>query len=101
NVVEFIDEPIRDETYVHRYRSTGYALAQSFGYKIDYSNGNGMFNSQEELDDYLSTTSYGFGVPRVGYFKYTDLNEDGVVDDKDQVPIGASGIPGITYGFGL
>lgn len=101
NIVKFIDEPIRDETYVHRYRSTGYSLGQSFGYKIDYSNGNGMFNSQEELDNYLATTSYGFGVPRVGYFKYTDLNEDGVVDDKDQVPIGASSIPGITYGFGL
>jgi len=101
NVVKFIDEPIRDETYVNRYRSTGYALGQTFGYKIDYSNGNGMFNSQEELDQYLTTTSYGFGVPRVGYFKYADLNEDGVVDDKDQVPIGASSIPGITYGFGL
>lgn len=101
NVVKFIDEPIRDESYVHRYRGTGYAMGQNFGYKIDYSNGNGMFNSQEELDSYLATTSYGFGVPRVGYFKYEDLNKDGVVDDKDQVPIGASSIPGITYGFGM
>lgn len=101
NVVRFIDEPIRDESYVHRYRQTGYALGQSFGYQIDYSNGNGMFNTQEELDAYLATTTYGFGVPRLGYFKYIDQNADGVVDDKDQVPIGASSIPGITYGFGL
>ena len=101
NMVKFMDEPIRDESYIHRYRQTGFPLGQSFGYKIDYSNGNGMFNSQQELDDYLATTSYGFGVPRVGYFKYTDLNEDGVVDDKDQVPLHASSIPGITYGFGL
>lgn len=101
NEVEFYDEPIRDESYVHRYRVTGHSLTQGFGYKIDYSNGNGMFNSQEELDEYLSTTRYGFGVPRVGYFKYLDLNKDGIVDDRDQVPIGASNIPGIVYGFGL
>lgn len=101
NVVKFLDEPIRDESYVYQYRNTGYALGQNWGYKIDYSNGNGMFNSQEELDDYLATTSYGFGVPRVGDFKYIDFNEDGVVDDKDQVPIHYSSIPGIVYGFGL
>ncbi|MGO1671043.1 MAG: SusC/RagA family TonB-linked outer membrane protein [Sphingobacterium sp.] len=101
NIVNFLDEPIRDESYVHRYRQTGYALGQTFGYQIDYSNGNGMFNSREELEDYLATTSYGFGVPKLGYFKYKDQNGDGVVDDKDQVPIHASGIPGVTYGFGL
>lgn len=101
NTVNFMDEPIRDESYVHRYRQTGYSLGQTFGYQIDYSNGNGMFNSQQELDDYLAQTTYGFGVPRVGYFKYIDQNGDGVVDDRDQVPIQASSIPGVTYGFGL
>lgn len=101
NTVTFIDEPIRDASYVHRYRETGYPLGQTFGYQIDYSNGNGMFNSQAELDDYLATTSYGFGVPRLGYFKYIDQNGDGIVDERDQVPIHASSIPGITYGFGL
>ena len=101
NVVKFMDEPSRDEDYVHRYRNTGYALNQNWGYKIDYSNGNGMFNSQEELDAYMATTSYGFGVPRVGDFKYIDVNKDGVVDDRDQVPIHYSSIPGIVYGFGL
>jgi outer membrane receptor protein involved in Fe transport len=30
NVVKFIDEPIRDESYVHRYRGTGYAMGQKF-----------------------------------------------------------------------
>ncbi|WP_231390066.1 TonB-dependent receptor [Sphingobacterium pedocola] len=101
NIVEFMDEPIRDESYIHRYRQTGYSLGQSWGYKIDYSNGNGMFNSKEELDSYLAETTYGFGSPRLGDFKYMDFNKDGVVDDKDQVPLGFSSIPGETYGFGL
>src|SRR5690606_2052302 len=49
NTVKFLDEQIRDESYVHRFRATGYPIDQAWGYRIDYSNGNGMFNSQEEL----------------------------------------------------
>lgn len=101
NNVVFLDEPIRDETYAYRYRSTGYPLGQNWGYKIDYTNGNGIFNSSEELESYLSSTVYGFGDPRVGDFIYQDLNEDGVINDKDQAPIGFSSIPGLTYGISL
>lgn len=101
NVVKFVDEVSRDETYANRYRSTGYSLQQNWGYKIDYSNGNGYFNSKEELDTYLSKTTYGFGEPRVGDFKYIDLNGDGVINDKDQAPIKYSGIPRVTYGLSL
>lgn len=101
NTVKFLDEQIRDESYVHRYRSTGYSIGQAWGYKIDYSNGNGFFNTQEELDVYQETTRYGFGEPRVGDFKYLDLNDDGIVDDKDQVPIGYSSIPRVAYGMGI
>jgi TonB-linked SusC/RagA family outer membrane protein len=101
NTIKFLDEQILDESYVHRYRSTGYAIGQAWGYQIDYSNGNGLFNSKEELDVYQSKTKYGFGQPRVGDFIYQDLNGDGVVDNKDQTPIGYSSIPRVTYGMGL
>lgn len=101
NKRKFMDEAMRDETYAYRYRSTGYSIGQAWGYKIDYSNGNGYFNSQQELDEYLATTTYGFGDPRVGDFKYVDLNKDGIVNDKDQAPIGFSSIPRVAYGFTL
>jgi len=101
NVVKFLDEPSRDETYAFRYRSTGYSLGQTWGYKVDYSNGNGYFNSQEELNNFLAKTNYSFGVPRVGDLKYLDLNNDGSIDDKDQSPIGYSNIPRIIYGLTL
>ncbi len=101
NVVRFLDEPSRDETYAFRYRSTGYSLGQTWGYKVDYSNGNGYFNSQEELNNFLAKTNYSFGVPRVGDLKYLDLNNDGSIDDKDQSPIGYSNIPRIIYGLTL
>jgi TonB-linked SusC/RagA family outer membrane protein len=99
NVVKFVDESINDATYAYRYRTTGFRLGQAWGYKIDYANGNGYFNSKEELDSYLAKTKYGFGEPRVGDFKYVDLNGDGIISDKDQAPIGYSSIPGITYGL--
>jgi len=101
NTVKFYDEAIYDESYAYRYRITGYSLTQAWGYRIDYSNGNGYFNSQEELNEYQKTTTYGFGSPRVGDFKYLDLNKDGVINDKDQAPIGYSNIPRINYGFTL
>lgn len=101
NNVEFLDEAQRDESYAHRYRATGYSMNQAWGLKVDYSNGNGYFNSQEELDGYLSKVSYTFGSPRVGDLKYVDLNGDGLIDDKDEAPIGYTSIPGINYGFTL
>jgi len=101
NVVRFNDEAISSESYAYRYRTTGYALGQNWGYRIDYSNGNGYFNSEEELNKYLAHTTYGFGTPRVGDFKYMDLNGDGVVDDKDQAPIKSTSIPGVIYGATL
>lgn len=99
NKVKFLDEQIRDSTYMMRYGSTGQRIGQATGYAIDYSNGNGYFNSQEELTKYLATTRYGSGSPRVGDFKYIDQNGDGVVDSKDVVPIGYSSIPEIAYGL--
>jgi TonB-linked SusC/RagA family outer membrane protein len=101
NTVKFLDEQILDDSYVHRYRSTGYSLGQQWGHKIDYSNGNGIFNSKEELDAYKAKTKYGFGEPRVGDFIYQDLNTDGVVDSKDVTPIGYASIPRVVYGAGL
>ncbi|MFT3749580.1 MAG: TonB-dependent receptor [Agriterribacter sp.] len=99
NTVKFYDEPISDDTYAYRYRTTGFSLGQAWGYKIDYSNGNGYFNSQQELDAYLSKTTYGFGTPRVGDFIYQDLNGDGIVNDKDLAPIKYTSIPGQIYGL--
>ncbi|MBZ4189901.1 SusC/RagA family TonB-linked outer membrane protein [Niabella beijingensis] len=100
NTVEFMDEPRRDDSYPYPYRTTGYSLGQQWGYKVDYTNGNGYFNSKQELDEYLAKIQYGFGTPRVGDLKYVDLNHDGVIDAKDQAPIGYSGIaPRISYGL--
>ena len=96
NKVIYIGESALDETYAYPLRSEGYAYGQSWGYLVDWSNGNGLFNFQDEIDN---SAQYSFGTPRVGDIKYQDLNEDGIIDDKDKAPIGNGSLP--RYNFAL
>lgn len=97
NKVTNYNETQLGEDYAYRYRSQGYPLGQQWGYRVDYSNGNGMFNSESELNN--SKLTYDFGEPRVGDFIYQDLNNDGIIDDRDMAPIGSSWIPENYYHF--
>lgn len=92
-----MDEAILSEDYAYRYRKTGYSIGQQFGYKIDYSNGNGYINTAEELEK--ATKMYKIGTPRLGDFLYQDLNGDGEISEYDMAPIGYGNVPRITYGF--
>lgn len=86
--------------FAYSYRRTGYGLGQSFGYLIDYSNGNGYFNTQEEIDKYGLEYS-GMAAPRVGDFIYQDLNSDGVINEADKAPLeGTKTVPSHFYGMG-
>ncbi|MBO5251938.1 MAG: TonB-dependent receptor [Bacteroidaceae bacterium] len=58
----------------------------------------GLFESQEEIDN---SPVQNFGEYRVGDIKYKDVNGDGIVNSQDQVAIGYTNLPEITYGFGL
>ncbi len=42
-----------------------------------------------------------FGTYMAGDIKYKDINNDGVVNNNDRVPIGFPTVPEIQYGFGL
>ena len=57
----------------------------------------GLFKSQEEIDNSPLQT---FGEYRVGDIKYQDINGDGRIDSEDQIYLGYTTIPEITYGFG-
>lgn len=97
NTVIYADEVQYGEDYAYRNRVTGFSIGQPFGYKIDYSNGNGYINTQEELEN-LPKYEVG-GTPRLGDFMYVDVNEDGVINDRDMVPIGHPNVPRVTYGL--
>lgn len=93
-IINVNESPFSDE-YAYRYRQEGYLYGQQWGYKIDHSNGNGFFNSEEELKN--SGITYAIGTPRVGDFIYQDLNQDQVIDEKDMAPIGNSWLPKYYY----
>ncbi|MDD7887727.1 TonB-dependent receptor [Flavivirga sp. 57AJ16] len=42
-----------------------------------------------------------FGIYGAGDIKYKDINEDGIIDFRDQVPIGYPTVPEIVYGAGF
>jgi hypothetical protein len=58
----------------------------------------GLFESQEEIDNSPVQT---FGEYRVGDIKYQDINGDGRIDSDDNIYLGYTTLPEITYGFGL
>ena len=97
NKVISINESPYSNEYAYPYRTEGFSYGQQWGYLIDYSNGNGMFNFQEELEK--SGLSYAFGTPRVGDFIYQDLNGDKIIDEKDKAPILNTSIPQQYYSF--
>ncbi len=98
NEVVNSSEQMRAEDFLHRNRSEGYRFRQNWGYKIDYSNGNGYINTDEELAIYKPMYENGtVGSPIKGDIVYQDLNGDGKITEADQVPIGWSYIPRISF----
>lgn len=89
-------ETYRGADYAYPYRDQGFSYGQTFGYLVDYSNGNGFYNFKSEID---KGPTYSFGTPRLGDLKFKDLNHDGIIDDKDKAPITNGAIPNYTFGI--
>ncbi|NMA73416.1 MAG: SusC/RagA family TonB-linked outer membrane protein, partial [Bacteroidales bacterium] len=84
----------RDETYNEDYqRREGRALDASYGYVFE-----GFFQNQTDIDNHSRQT---FGVVKPGDLKYKDINEDGVIDSKDQIMLGKNGWSAPPFSFGL
>jgi TonB-linked SusC/RagA family outer membrane protein len=81
------------DTYAYPYRKEGYPINENWGYRSA-----GIFNNQQEINAWPNQSALG-GVPIPGDIKYVDLNKDGIVDPKDQAPIGIGQAPELTYGF--
>jgi hypothetical protein len=93
-----VDEVPRDDTYAYPTRETGYPIGQNFGYEIDYAQDGGYWLEETLTDPNRFQPQYTFGTPREGDFVYVDKNNDGIIDEKDQAPLGFGGIPRITWG---
>lgn len=52
-------------------------------------------------EDVLNSPKQQYGECMAGDIKYKDINKDGLIDDRDKVPIGYPTTPEIIYGFGI
>ncbi len=92
----------RDELFLDAYQNrAGKPLDASFGYISE-----GFFQSQAEIDEYLKKVLPTVGNVtdlRPGDIKYRDVNNDGLIDSKDQVYLGhnGGGASPFTYGVNL
>lgn len=78
---------------LHYLNRIGYPIPQTWGYIAER-----LFVDDEEVKNSPAQT---FGDYKGGDVKYRDVNQDGVVDKLDMVPIGFPTTPEITYGFGV
>ncbi len=89
----YMAELAYDETYAYPFRQQGYPIGYFWGYKTD-----GLFNNQQEIDNWADQSALG-GHPIPGDIKYLDLNNDGIVDEKDLAPLAMGNQPEVVYGF--
>ncbi|WP_346319167.1 TonB-dependent receptor [Chitinophaga sp. YIM B06452] len=71
------------------------------GFRLDQARGLialGLFQSYDEIRHSPKQT---FGSYQPGDIKYKDVNGDGLINDDDIVPIGASRVPSLLYGVGM
>ena len=69
---------------------TGYSIGQYKGLIVD-----GFYNTEKELNN-RPYNKYSANA-RLGDLKYRDVTGDGIIDDKDQVPIGYANLPQVAY----
>jgi TonB-linked SusC/RagA family outer membrane protein len=84
-------DEVQPEPYQYR---AGKYLDANWGYISE-----GFFNSQDEINDHARQT-FG-GAVKPGDIKYKDVNNDGVIDSRDQVDLGRSGAAGAPFTYGL
>ena len=78
-----------------------YAYQMEKGYRVGQCKGliaEGLF---KDYDDIRNSPTQAWGAVQPGDIKYRDVNGDGVVNDGDQVAIGATDRPNLIYGLGI
>ncbi len=73
----------------------GQSLGSWMGYKTD-----GIFRTQQEVDDYRAKYKISFGNPAVGRIRYVDTNGDGEISNRDRTWFGTD-LPKAQFGINL
>lgn len=88
NKIINIEEPVIPETYLY---AKGNAINQPFVLEAI-----GFF---KDAADIANSPKQLFGNITAGDIKYKDQNTDGVIDNRDRMPIGKTALPNLWYGF--
>ncbi len=89
NTIDYMAEAPNPYEWMNQ---TGHSIGQNFGYKTD-----GFYDTLEELNNRPYFASSANAVT-LGDIKYVDLNGDGIINNKDQAPIGYPNRPMIQFG---
>jgi TonB-linked SusC/RagA family outer membrane protein len=93
----FIDETLQEDSFMRaNLTQTGGFTGLRRGYISD-----GLFQSQEEIDQWATQDTNGNASIQPGDVRYVDLNDDGVIDVKDQKVFGNGSKPAINYSLNL
>ncbi len=92
NKIEYQDEPTQTYPWLAR---TGHSINQPFGYTYI-----GFYQDQADIDK-SAKPNIDPSTIKPGDLKYKDLNNDGVIDERDQGPIGKPNIPSLSGGITL
>ena len=84
----------RDELYEDAYRNR-------VGRPIDSLWGLESAGFYESEDDIANWATPSFGEVKPGDIKYVDQNNDGVIDEKDEIYLGNAGYSGAPFSFGI
>ena len=89
----YYEEPNYDMLQAPWLSRKNLAISQQFGYVAER-----MFIDDVDI---LNSPRQDFGEYLPGDIKYKDINNDGVINELDRVPIGYPVTPEINYGFGI
>ncbi|HMM04970.1 MULTISPECIES: TonB-dependent receptor [unclassified Dysgonomonas] len=78
-----------------------YAYQNQEGYRVDQAKGLISLGLFKDYDDIRNSPTQTFGTVQPGDIKYKDVNGDGIIDDGDQVAVGATQRPNLIYGAGI
>ena len=85
------EEPAYRDDYL---RTIGYPVNQQWGWIAER-----LFIDEADV---ANSPEQQLGIKaQPGDIKYKDINNDGIINDNDRVPIGYPSVPELSYGFGL
>lgn len=91
----------KNEVIAYDDEAAEYAYRMNEGFRYNQARGLialGLFKDWEEI---RNSPKQDLGEYMPGDIKYRDVNGDGVINDLDKVPIGATRVPNLIYGLGF